>query len=89
MNQAPNRYENIKNWQKLFRYSPVASFRGKITDEVIDLFDFLTIENDQFAVLFPFLRETSISVFCHNISYWIQQIKTVYCIKIKLCTKKL
>ena len=64
------------------------SFCGNISDEVIDFFDFLTVENDQFDVLFPFLRETSIPVFCHNISYWIQQNKTVYCIKIKLCTKK-
>ena len=64
-------------------------FCGNISDEVIDFFDFLTVENDQFDVLFPFLLETSIPVFCHNISYWIQQNKTVYCIKIKLCTKKL
>jgi len=30
------------------------SFRGNISDEVIDLFDFLTVENDQFDVLFHF-----------------------------------
>ena len=29
-------------------------FCGNISDEVIDLFDFLTVENDQFDVLFLF-----------------------------------